>query len=207
MPYFDKCTTIELSYLKKIGMLDHSMSNSIYWSYVDSGKHAASIGIRSEITGHSKTLYLKYASNGEPVEYSVKLRSVESNLGSGAVWYFECPVTGLLCRNLYCIGKYFLHRKAFKNACYFNQDFSKGLGSEFKTLIAIMKSEQLYKEVMKKNYKRSYNGKQTKRYERLKRKADRIYPILKEAIPGYQMTLSNYVDWSSYDFTQGLPIV
>lgn len=206
MQYLDRCTVLQLSYLKKIGLLDHSMSTAIYWSYVESGEHAASIGVRSEITGLSKTIFLKYTSDGEPVEYSVKLRSVESNLGSGVVWYFVCPVTGLLCRKLYCIGNYFLHRKAFKGVYYYEQDYSRGFRNEQKVLFALMKSEQIYKEVMKKGYKRSYKGKLTKRYVRLKRKADRIYPILYEGIPGYQQTLSNYMDWSKYYWRMGIPI-
>ncbi len=206
MQYFDRCTTLQLSYLKKIGILDHSMSSSLIWSYVESGKQAASIGVRSEITGHSKTIHLKYVCNGEPVEYSVQLRSVESNLGNGEIWYFVCPVTGLLCRNLYGIGRYFLHRKAYKHACYSNQDYSKSFRKEIEVLTALQKQDKLFEEVMKKHYKRSYNGKLTKRYIRLKRKADRIYPILNKAIPGYQVTLSNYMDWSTYNWTQGLPI-
>lgn len=205
MQHFDKCTTLQLSYLKKIGMLDYSMYQSISWSYVDSGKHAASIGVTSEITGHSKTIHLKYVCNGEPVEYSIKLRSVESNLGTGEIWYFVCPETGLLCRNLYGIGKYFLHRKAYKHACYSNQDYSKSFRKEQKVLFALMESEKLYKEVARKHYRISYKGKLTKRYERLRRKADRIYPILNTI--GIQQTFSNHMDWSKYDWKDGIPIV
>jgi hypothetical protein len=204
MAYFDRCTTLQLSYLKKIGMLDHSMSSSVFWSYTESGEHAASIGVRSEITGHAKTIHLKYTSNGEPIEYSVKLRSVESNLGNGVVWYFECPVTGLLCRKLYGIGKYFLHRKAYKHVYYYSQDYSRSFQKENQVLFALLKSDKLYKEVLQKYYKRSYNGKLTKRYIRLRRKADRIYPILNTI--GVQQTLSNHMDWSKYDWRNGIPI-
>ena len=205
MQHFDECTTLQLSYLKKIGLLNYSMSSSVFWTYTNTGEHAASIGVRSEITEHSKTLYLKYTSNGEPIEYAVKLRSVESNLGNGVVWYFECPVTGLLCRNLYLIGRYFLHRKAHKHACYSSQDQSKSFQKEYKVLFALLKSDKLFKQVMKKHYRRWYKGKITKRHERLRRKADRIYPILNTI--GIQQTLSNHMDWSKYHWRDGIPIV
>ncbi|MEH6405997.1 MAG: hypothetical protein V7767_01830 [Leeuwenhoekiella sp.] len=68
---------------------------------------------------------LDYNYKKEPRNYKVNLVSIPSNIGNGKIWYFLCPETNKRCRNLYSIGGYFLHRKAFKGAMYESQKQSK----------------------------------------------------------------------------------
>lgn len=57
-----------------------------------------------------------YFFQGHWIEYKVEFVSIHSNLGRGRIWYFVCPFTGNLCRNLYKPpnGKYWAHRSYYK---------------------------------------------------------------------------------------------
>ena len=102
-----------------------------------------------------------------------------SNLGKGIIWYFLCPETSKRCRKLYLIGGYFLHREAFKSCMYESQTQSKKYRELEKTLGAYFRTDDLYNELYKKHFKKSYAGKPTKKYLRILdslEKADEITP-------------------------------
>ncbi len=90
-----------------------------------------------------------------------------SNLGKGLIWYFLCPQTNRRCRKLYSIGGYFLHREAFNGCMYETQTQSKKYRQLDKTLGAYFEIDNLYEELYKKNFKKTYAGKPTKRYLRI----------------------------------------
>ena len=71
------------------------------------------------------------------------------------------------CRKMYLIDSYFLHREAFNGCMYECQTLSKKSRQLDKTLGAYLRKEQLYEQIYKKNFKRTYAGKPTKKYLRL----------------------------------------
>ena len=110
-------------------------------------------------------------------KYKVQFVSVTSNLGKGVIWYFVCPRTGKRCRKFYLADTYFYHREAFKGCMYEKQTQSKKSRYLDKMLGAYFKTVHLFEQLYKKNFKKQYAGKPTKKYLKLTQqiqKAERI---------------------------------
>lgn len=97
------------------------------------------------------------------VTYNISLMPVPSNLGKGLVWYFLCPYTNKLCRKLYSIDGYFMHREAVKGY-YEKQIQSKHYRHIENTFGPVFQREKLYDQLYAKHFRKFYNGKPTKRY-------------------------------------------
>jgi hypothetical protein len=144
-------------------------SGTITWSRGEGENKQVTAQINISVSTHSESPYLElnYNYRGKPVTYRVQLVSVPSNLRKGKIWFFICPNTGKRCRKLYCAGERFLHREAFRGCMYEKQTQSKKYRQLDKTLGAYFKSDNLYSELYKKNFKKSYAGKPTKKYLRI----------------------------------------
>lgn len=105
-------------------------------------------------------LDLCYTIKGEQVSYSIKLTSAPANIGKGQVWYFICPSTGMRCRKLYLIEKYFVHRKAYRKIYYDSQTHS----SIDRMLYKFPKADKAQKLIQSKYFRKYYKGQPTKRY-------------------------------------------
>lgn len=155
---------IHISKLNAWGFLKPKQikSGTLNWSM--NGNPAGSISIK--INTHSEQPYIEldYKYRDEPRNYKVNLTSTPSNLNRGEIWYFICPQTKKRCRKLYSIGGYFLHREAFNGCMYEKQTQSKKYRHLDKILGAYFKSDNLYSELYKKNFKKTYAGKPTKRF-------------------------------------------
>lgn len=164
---YDECKTISLSKLKEWGYLvpGQLKTGAIHWSRNE--ERYASIGIAVNMFAEKPYLELNYTCNGKPVKYKVYLVSVRSNIGKGIVWYFVCPHTNKRCRKLYMIDTYFLHRTAFRGAMYEKQTYSKKNRDMFRLYEQVFGSEKAYEELYRKNLKKQYRGKPTKRYAQL----------------------------------------
>jgi len=164
---YDEVKTVSITFLTKHGYLKPNQlkAGSVHWSR--NGENIGSISIR--VCTHSENLFLEfdYKCNQVPIKYKVQLISVPSNLGKGVVWYFVCPRTGKHCRKLYLADTYFYHREAFKGCMYEKQTQSKKSRYLDKTLGAYFKTDQLYEQLYKKNFKKQYAGKPTKNYLKL----------------------------------------
>jgi hypothetical protein len=164
---YDEVKTVSISFLTKHGYLKPNQLKvgSVHWSR--NGENIGSISIR--VCTHSENLFLEfdYKCNQVPIKYKVQLISVPSNLGKGVVWYFVCPRTGKHCRKLYLADTYFYHREAFKGCMYEKQTQSKKSRYLDKTIGAYFKTDQLYEQLYKKNFKKQYAGKPTKNYLKL----------------------------------------
>jgi len=164
---YNEALQIHISKLKGWGYLDPKQikSGTVNWSR--SGNPTGSISI--QVNTHSEQPYIEldYKYRDEPRNYKVYLTSTPSNLNRGEIWYFICPQTKKRCRKLYSIGGYFLHREAFNGCMYETQTQSKKYRQLDKTLGAYLKSDNLYSELYKKNFKKTYAGKPTKRYLRI----------------------------------------
>lgn len=167
---YDEVKTVSITDLKKWNYLKPNQwsSGTIKWSR--NGNNTGSIGIT--VVTNSEQPYAKFNYNfrDEPVEYKVPLVTVPSNLGTGKVWYFLCPVTGKRCRKLYSVGKYFLHREAFTGCMYEKQTYSPKNRQLFKLFEKAIGSEKYYEQLYKKYSKKQYAGKPTKWYLRLMKK-------------------------------------
>src|SRR5688572_13954901 len=97
---FNECKTVSISDLKKWGYLNPSQLKfgSIYWSRDEVS--TGSISIRTVTYSENPYLEVDYKANGNPIKYQIPLIALNSNLGKGHVWYFQCPFTGKLCRKL-----------------------------------------------------------------------------------------------------------
>lgn len=164
---FDEVKTVSISFLTKHNYLklNQWQSGTITWS--SNGNKTGSISIQVNTQSESPYLLLDYKCNEAPINYRVQLVSAPSNLGKGVVWYFVCPLTGKRCRKLYLADTYFYHRSAFRDCMYEKQTQSKKYRSLDKTLGVYFRSDQLFEQLYKKNFKKTYAGKPTKKYLRI----------------------------------------
>lgn len=164
---YNEALQLSISKLKGWGYLAPGQikSGTINWSR--HGESAGSISITANTRSEQPYIELDYKYRDEPRKYKVYLTSTPSNLNRGEIWYFICPQTNKRCRKLYSIGGYFLHREAFNGCMYETQTQSKKYRQLDKTLGAYFKIDNLYSELYKKNFKKTYAGKPTKRYLRI----------------------------------------
>ena len=183
---YNEALQISISKLKEWEYLNPEQikSGTITWSR--NGSQTGSISIQANTYSEKPYIELDYKYKDEPRNYKVYLTSTPSNLNRGEIWYFICPQTKKRCRKLYSIGGYFLHREAFNGCMYETQTQSKKYRQLDKTFGAYFKSDNLYSELYKKNFKKTYAGKPTKKYLRIMeqiQKAESIpYHIIERAI-------------------------
>lgn len=164
---YNEALQIDISKLKGWGYFKPKQIKSGTLTWSRNGNPTGSISI--QVNTHSEQPYIEldYKYRDEPRNYKVYLTSTPSNLNKGEIWYFICPQTKKRCRKLYSIGGYFLHREAFNGCMYETQTQSKKYRQLDKTLGAYFKIDNLYSELYKKNFKKYYAGKPTKRYLRI----------------------------------------
>ena len=164
---YNEALQLSISKLKGWGYLAPGQikSGTINWSR--HGESTGSISITANTRSEQPYIELDYKYRDKPRKYKVYLTSTPSNLNRGEIWYFICPHTKKRCRKLYSIGGYFLHREAFSGCMYKTQTQSKKYRELDKTLGAYFEIDNLYSELYKKNFKKTYAGKPTKKYLRI----------------------------------------
>lgn len=164
---YNEALQIHISKLKGWGYLNPEQIKSGTLNWSSNGNPTGSISIKVNPQNEQPYIELDYKYRDEPRKYKVYLTSTPSNLNRGEIWYFICPQTRKRCRKLYSIGGYFLHREAFNGCMYETQTQSKKYRQIDKTLGVYFKSDNLYSELYKKNFKKTYAGKPTKKYLRI----------------------------------------
>ena len=179
---YDEVKTVSIFFLTKHGYLKSNQlkAGSIHWSR--NGENLGSISIKVCTYSESPYLEFDYKCNKAPINYRAKLVSAPSNLGKGVVWYFICPKTGKRCRKLYLADTFFYHRSAFNGCMYEKQTQSKKSRYLDKTLGEYFRTDQLFEQLYKKNFKKTYAGKPTKKYLKLTQQIQRA-----ESIPYYEI--------------------
>jgi hypothetical protein len=179
---YNEALQIHISKLKGWGYLDPEQIKSGTLNWSRNGNPTGSISI--QVNTHSEQPYIEldYKYRDEPRNYKVYLTSTPSNLNRGEIWYFICPQTKKRCRKLYSIGGYFLHREAFNGCMYETQTQSKKYRQLDKTLGVYFKCDNLYNELYKKNFRKSYAGKPTKKYLRIMEQIQKA-----ESIPHHEI--------------------
>lgn len=175
---------LKIAKLKSWGYLTPGKLVNATLSWNRNGNHQASISILINTKSEKPYIELNYKFNGEPRKYILYFTTIVSNLKKGLIWYFICPVTKKRCRILYLVDGYFLHRDAFENCMYETQTRSKKIAALDKKYGLYFKSDEIYSQYLKKNLKKQYAGKPTKRYLKLSQQIEYI-----ESIPAGTMEL------------------
>ena len=164
---FDHVLQLQISKLKEWGYLnpDLHIRATVNWS--TNGNSTGSISISVNTNVNQPYIELDYKYRDKPRNYKVFLTTKSSNLGKGELWFFVCPHTGKLCRKLYSVDGYFLHRDAFNGCMYESQTYSKKWRDMDKFYGSYFKAEKLYEQLYKKHLKKTYAGKPTKKYAKL----------------------------------------
>ena len=179
---YNEALQINISKLKGWGYLNPEQIKSGTLNWSSNGNPTGSISIQVNTQSEQPYIELDYKYRDEPRKYKVYLTSTPSNLNRGEIWYFICPQTKKHCRKLYSISGYFLHREAFKGCMYETQTQSKKYRQLDKTLGVYFKSDNLYSELYKKNFKKTYAGKPTKKYLRIMEQIQKV-----ESIPYHEI--------------------
>lgn len=136
------------------------------------GAVVASVGFGTKTTGVPVARF-SYEADGVPVAYDVALRWKRSNLNpdsTNGYWYFVCPVTGTLCRNLYLVDGRFVGRKAFR-ALYEVQTLSRKTREETRAWRDLFAVEEMATAKYRREY---YAGKLTPFGRKAAKLADRF---------------------------------
>ncbi len=184
---YDEVLTLSISGLKKWGylVLHQWKRGTITWRIGD--QKTGSVGIFVNMEETFGYLEFKYNFREEAVNYRVPLESRSSNLGKGLVWYFRCPTTGKRCRKLYGVGKFFLHREAFRGCMYESQAQSKSARQVSKAFGWLFEGPNIEEELKKKYRKRVYRGKPTplqRKLERVEEEGMKAFLAFEEAEKG-----------------------
>ncbi len=170
---YNDARQISLSKLKKWGYFKPGQGKGckLAWGKNETGSVLIQVNALDEQNPYIK---LEYNYLGKPINYRIQLIPVPSNLGIGVSWYFLCPRTGKRCRKLYWVDGYFFHREAFKGCMYESQTQSKKYRGLDNTLVADLRTDQLYEQLYKKHFKKQYAGKPTKKFLKLIHAIQRI---------------------------------
>jgi hypothetical protein len=176
---YDSTLQINISDLKKWGYLNPGIIKSGVLSWSSRGTKTGSISIESNTTDEHPYIELTYKFEETPRKYKVFLTSTPSNLNKGVLWFFICPWTGKHCRKLYSVNGYFLHREAFNGCMYDCQTQSKYYRYLDKNFGAYFDLDKQHEKLNKKHFKKTYAGKPTKKYLRIKEQINkgRAIPI------------------------------
>ena len=164
---YDDCKKISITNLKEWGYLEPNQYQSgiINWSVGD--HKTGSIRIVVNTVHEDPYLELDYLADDKPINYRVNLVSIPSNLGRGEIPYFQCPQTGKFCRILYLGDTYFFHREAFSGCYYQKQVYSHNSRRMIKQYESAFALDKYWEESSKPYFKSHYQGKPTKRYQKL----------------------------------------
>ncbi|WP_187262630.1 hypothetical protein [Pontibacter beigongshangensis] len=167
---YDNVIAVSIMKLREWGYLkpDQYKAGTLSWS--TNGRETGSISIRVNTRTDGPYLELDYKHRDKPVNYTVGLVSVPSNIGKGVVWYFLCPHTGKRCRKLYSVGERFLHREAYTGCMYESQTYSHKARKLNTLFDKIYGTDKLYEQLYQKHFKSHYAGKPTKKYLKLMQK-------------------------------------
>lgn len=177
----DETKRINLAVLIQMGMLEpgKKCTSPLRWS--ENFVLNAQLGVFALNHRYAGTgcLQLDYNCNGEQIEYKIDIVSRKSNLPQQSLIYFMvCPATKKLCRKLYFNGRVFVHQSKIDG--YYECQTRSRKSREMETLLGYMFGpNDVHEQLNKKNLKRWYNGKPTKKYLKLmkwKRRIDSLTP-------------------------------
>lgn len=174
---FDEEKSISISNLRKWNYLqmNNHKSGTIIWSR--NGIETSKLAIQSVIQQYNSYILLDYKCDGTNYNYKIPLVPLPSNLGTGNVWYFQCPFTNKRCRVIHLIDARFMHRSALPSGMYSKQTQTKKWRQIEKVYGYHFDNDKYYNELYSKHFKTHYKGKPTKRYLKLMQKINKADAI------------------------------
>lgn len=167
---------ITLSQMVKCGLIRQDYKIGATWTWdIGQGKKAT-IGLEAAYTRSERYVRLRYTitRNGEPMDMDYKAGLLErpSNLGVGKVLFLQCPVLHRPCRKLYLAydSPIFKCREAYQNRLYYPVQLSGKLSRHNDRYWHF---QHQIEEMEKARATYTYNGKTTRRAERLQRLYDK----------------------------------
>lgn len=135
-------------------------------SYISSWTNGAKISVQTRYLTDEIEINLKYSHNDKPMDYTIYVSKVKSNLGFGYNHFFICPQTGNNCKTLICAygSDVFKSRKAYNNRIYYKNQLASKLNrnnTRYFNLDAKINSLNDLRNT------KLYRGKPTKRHLRL----------------------------------------
>jgi hypothetical protein len=171
---YDNVLQLQMSKLVSFGYLqpDQRIDTNLVWS--SGGEKRGEISMMVDTRSETPFIELDYKFQDQPRKYRINIVSINSNLGKGLIYYFVCPHTNRRCRTLYSISGYFYHRRAFNGCMYECQTLSKRIRSLTSLYGFAFADDSINEQLYKKNFKKTYAGKPTKRYIKLSKQLERI---------------------------------
>lgn len=174
---FDEVIQISISDLRRLGYLKQSGVKAGLIVWTDLGRQGGELTHRLDDSRElsieivvdlpNGIMQLDYKMHNRPIRCSFAIESVQSNLGTGLVYYFVCPNTKRLCRKLYLMGSVFRSRFACPSTLYSSQIITKSFHHLF-ALIEMIQANRRTREFVSKPYaKPFYKGKPTRRFKSL----------------------------------------
>jgi hypothetical protein len=157
----EECRLLKISDLKRLKYLEKDV---IRYGLLQWGEEG-SVSVIVNTINHEMRLRYTWRQLHE-MDYTVALCCRPANLGVGVVWYFRCPKTNRLCRNLYFYDGYFVSRRAIPGILYHKQTESKKYREMGIIYGAVLNDECRYP---KKYAKLHYKGKPTRRQLKIDR--------------------------------------
>ncbi|TXD48134.1 hypothetical protein [Polaribacter sp. IC063] len=177
-PYlFDESKSLSITDLKKMRYFkkNKTIGGTINWKR--GSENTGSIGVKVTMSENDNYIDLNYTCNKQDYNYRVFVVSVKSNLNKGEILYFKCKFTGMRCRKLYLINGRFQHRTAIKKAMYSTQTKSKKWREIERVFGSYFDKDKFYAELYSKHFRKSYNGKPTKKYLKLMQKIKKVNSV------------------------------
>jgi len=174
-PYlFDESKSLSITDLKKMSYFiqNKTIGGTINWKR--GGENTGSIGVKVTMNENDIYIDLNYTCNKQDYNYRVFVVSVKSNLNKGEILYFKCKFTGMRCRKLFLIRGKFQHRTAIKTGMYSTQTKSKKWRQIERVFGSYFDNDKIYAELYGKHFRKSYNGKPTKKYLKLLKKLKQV---------------------------------
>lgn len=163
----DNLLSLDITKLRQWGYLKVGVFYKGVISWSVRGEKIGEIAFTNHINVDDAYINLIYNYKDERKEVRINLIKVQSNLGKGFYWYFECPKTLKKCRKLYQYKGDFVHREVCKFAMYESQKRSKKERLLERHYGDYFNQDKIYKEYNRKHRKRSYKGIPTKREQEL----------------------------------------
>ncbi|MFO0468779.1 MAG: hypothetical protein ACK5ZX_05685 [Bacteroidota bacterium] len=165
---FEDLKKLRISEFRKWGYLKAGAKKNGVITWYRQGICTGSISVYVDTSTDTPFTEFQYSLNGTFFDTRIYFELQKSNLGRGEIWYFVCPYTGLKCRILYLYNGCFVGRKAIRTGFYEAQVFNKKFRQFNTEYSSYFNLEKYYEAVHSKHFKRTYKGKFTRKFRKLR---------------------------------------
>ncbi|WP_046744906.1 hypothetical protein [Kordia zhangzhouensis] len=189
----------------RIMLKDGSIKKNAHLGGTISWQRGGAISFESKVFENDKYLHVMYTTTDRygittKHDYKIQLVSVSSNLNKGRILYFKCPKTAKRARVLYSAygNDVFVHRDYYKDhygqRLFYNSQiaakdwYNNTMYFNFQRQIT---THEAYLRTFKQ-WKRTYQGKETKHFKRLRELKERMQYYDIQRCVALQKTIRKY---------------